>query len=143
MTLSKSKSTKLVCLLVLLMILSSVSAGQANASAVILPSKATPLTCRNYQSRQAMWKQNDISTSEILGIRNTLTLLEYNVRQTRRRLSYHHIDTDLKTLSYNPSFFTYKMIVSHSLNEELDSQYKIIRYIHDQDGEKDNLFHYE
>jgi len=140
MAFNRIRKTKFVCILSLLMILTSIHSGQATAASINLPSTAIPLSSTTYKSN-AVWSNDDISTSELIGVRRASALFEYSQRSKRRQL---YLDSHIPFISStgNCENFNYKTAVKQSLATGIDSKYKIIRYIHDQDGEKDNLFHY-
>lgn len=140
MFLHRIRKTKLVWILSMLMLLSCIHSGQVTAASIYLPSVGVPLSPATYKSNM-VWRNDDISTSEIIGIRRAGALLEYSQR-TKRRQSCHETHVPFFGTLENRWIFHTKTAAKQSLVTGIDSKYKIIRYIHDQDGEKDDLFHF-
>lgn len=122
------------------MILSSINLDMSSAVAFSRRQNEIPLsaeTCRSNTYRL----YNDISTGEITGVKNTAATLDGSV-QNKRRVLYHNNYLIHFMEKHTACSLIFKSLIRQSLRTGIDGVSKIIRYIHNQDGEKSRLILY-
>lgn len=135
------KYKKLFILIVtMLMAFSVIQSEHSSALAYADSHNEIPLSTRACQVDYARL-YHDVSTGEIIGVRNVRTILDC-VERSRSRIIYRtsclpYGETTLSEWSGGHSTTRQRSQTSESIS--LD---RIIRYIHDQDGEKDSAFLY-
>lgn len=118
--------------------LSGTRTGSAAACSVSPPSDI-PLPAARLQ-RTLLMPYRDVSTSEILGRRDAETLVAGSIR-SRERANFRMDDTGMLPEQTDLSFSSlYTASALRKWNRQPHVRSWIIRYIHDQDGEKDGAF---
>lgn len=118
--------------------LSGTRTGSAAACSVSPPSDI-PLSAARLQ-RTLFMPYRDVSTSEILGRRDAETLVAGSIR-SRERANFRMDDTGMLPEQTDLSFSSlYTASALRRWNRQPHVRSWIIRYIHDQDGEKDGAF---
>lgn len=119
------------------MMISGIHLGTISAAAISLRQEKTPLSAETYQVPENSL-YHDISTSEITGAKNANTILHCAVRNRGRAL-YHNIYITQFMEKHTACSLLFKTTVQHTREAVTDSICTIIRYIHNQDGEKGGL----
>ena len=118
--------------------LSGTRTGSAAACSVNPPSHI-PLSAARLQ-RTLLMPYRDVSTSEILGRRDAETIIVGSIR-SRERANFRMDDTGMLPEQTDLSFSSlYTASALRRWNRQPHVRSWIIRYIHDQDGEKDGAF---
>ena len=118
--------------------LSGIRTGSAAACSVSPPADI-PLSPARLQ-RILINPHHDVSTSEILGRKNAEALVASSIRN-RTRANFRMDDTGILPEQANLSFSSlYTEAALRRWNRQPHVRSWIIRYIHDQDGEKDGAF---
>ena len=118
--------------------LSGTRTGAAAACSVSPPSDI-PLSAARLQ-RTLLMPYRDVSTSEILGRRDAETIIAGSIR-SRERANFRMDDTGMLPEQTDLSFSSlYTASALRRWNRQPHVRSWIIRYIHDQDGEKDGAF---
>ncbi len=118
--------------------LSGTRTGSAAACSVNPPSHI-PLSAARLQ-RTLLMPYRDVSTSEILGRRDAETIIAGSIR-SRERANFRMDDTGMLPEQTDLSFSSlYTASALRRWNRQPHVRSWIIRYIHDQDGEKDGAF---
>lgn len=118
------------------MVVSSIHLGTASAMAFSRYQNESPLSSETYQST-ASSLYHDISTSEITGTKNASTILHCAIRNRGRAL-YHNSYIFEFMEKHTACSLLLMSTVRHIQQTSTDGICTIIRYIHNQDGEKAN-----
>lgn len=132
----RSVKKALFTLLAVVMLISGIRA-ETTYAILYTGGRGSPLRAPNVR-RSIVWQQQDLFTGESIGNRQSRSLPEYVSRGRKRSTLYRQADSPYLPAEAIP--FAYSLSSSAGIRRRKQEPYVrswIIRYIHDQDGEKD------